>query len=118
MAAAAGRPVMLDFYADWCVSCKEMERYTFTDPEVQAALTDAVLLKADVTANDEQDQAMLARFEIFGPPTIAFWDRTGIERANFRVVGFMPAKEFTNVVKLALQSAVESSPTDEPRSPT
>jgi thiol:disulfide interchange protein DsbD len=102
-AAAEGRPVMLDFYADWCVSCKEMERYTFTDPEVQAALADAVLLKADVTANNEQDQALLARFEIFGPPTIAFWDQNGNERSNFRVVGYMPAKEFAAVVNLALQ---------------
>jgi len=102
-AATEGRPVMLDFYADWCVSCKEMERYTFTDPEVQAALADAVLLKADVTANNEQDQALLARFEIFGPPTIAFWDQNGNERSNFRVVGYMPAKEFAAVVNLALQ---------------
>jgi thiol:disulfide interchange protein DsbD len=102
-AAAEGRPVMLDFYADWCVSCKEMERYTFTDPQVQAALADAVLLKADVTANNEQDQALLARFEIFGPPTIAFWDQNGNERSNFRVVGYMPAKEFAAVVNLALQ---------------
>ncbi|MFZ9993239.1 MAG: protein-disulfide reductase DsbD [Steroidobacteraceae bacterium] len=101
-AAAAGRPVMLDFYADWCVSCKEMERDTFTDDEVQAALSDAVLLKADVTANDEADQALLQRFEIFGPPTIAFWDRSGAERANFRVVGFMPPEDFAVVIQLAL----------------
>jgi thiol:disulfide interchange protein DsbD len=100
-AAAAGRPVMLDFYADWCVSCKEMERYTFTDPAVHAALEGAVLLKADVTANDEADQALLRRFEIFGPPTIAFWGSDGVERANFRVVGFMPAAEFARVATLA-----------------
>src|SRR5690606_29948447 len=72
-ASAAGKPVMLDFYADWCVSCKEMERYTFPDPGVQAALAGAVLLKADVTKNDADDQALLERFEIFGPPTIAFF---------------------------------------------
>ncbi len=101
-AAAEGRPVMLDFYADWCVSCKEMERDTFTDDEVQAALSDAVLLKADVTANDADDQALLQRFEIFGPPTIAFWDRSGAERANFRVVGFMPPEDFAAVIQLAL----------------
>ena len=101
-AAAAGRPVMLDFYADWCVSCKEMERDTFTDEQVQAALSDAVLLKADVTANDADDQALLQRFEIFGPPTIAFWDRAGAERANFRVVGFMPPEDFAAVIQLAL----------------
>ena len=82
-ASAAGKPVMLDFYADWCVSCKEMEKYTFTDAQVQAALANAVLLQADVTANDEQDKALLARFEIFGPPTIAFFDGDGVERKNF-----------------------------------
>ena len=96
-AAAEGRPAMLDFYADWCVSCKEMERYTFTDTAVQAALANAVLLKADVTANDEADQALLRRFEIFGPPTIAFWGPDGVERKNYRVVGFMKADEFARV---------------------
>jgi thiol:disulfide interchange protein DsbD len=100
-AAAAGRPAMLDFYADWCVSCKEMERYTFTDPNVQRALANAVLLQADVTANDEADQALLRRFEIFGPPTIAFWGTDGVERANYRVVGFMKADEFARVAALA-----------------
>jgi len=96
-AAAGGRPAMLDFYADWCVSCKEMERYTFTDAAVQASLANAVLLKADVTANDEADQALLRRFEIFGPPTIAFWGSDGVERKNYRVVGFMKADEFARV---------------------
>jgi thiol:disulfide interchange protein DsbD len=103
-AAADGRPAMLDFYADWCVSCKEMERYTFTDVAVQAALANAVLLKADVTANDEADQALLRRFEIFGPPTIAFWGRDGIERKNYRVVGFMKADEFARVAAEATGS--------------
>ncbi len=103
-AAADGRPAMLDFYADWCVSCKEMERYTFTDAAVQAALANAVLLKADVTANDEADQALLRRFEIFGPPTIAFWGRDGIERKNYRVVGFMKADEFARVAAEATGS--------------
>jgi thiol:disulfide interchange protein DsbD len=96
-AAAAGRPAMLDFYADWCISCKEMERYTFTDPEVQRVLANAVLLKADVTANDEADQALLRRFGIFGPPTIAFWRPDGTEPVNYRVVGFMAAPEFARV---------------------
>ncbi|MBU6377936.1 MAG: protein-disulfide reductase DsbD [Gammaproteobacteria bacterium] len=100
-AAAAGRPAMLDFYADWCVSCKEMERYTFSDPAVQRALERAVLLKADVTANDEADQALLRRFGIFGPPTIAFWAPDGVERPNYRVVGFMKADEFARVATLA-----------------
>jgi thiol:disulfide interchange protein DsbD len=103
-AAAEGRPAMLDFYADWCVSCKEMERYTFTDAAVQAALANAVLLKADVTANDEADQALLRRFEIFGPPTIAFWGRDGVERKNYRVVGFMKADEFARVAAEATGS--------------
>ncbi len=99
-AAATGRPAMLDFYADWCVSCKEMERYTFSDVEVQRALADAVLLKADVTANDEADQALLRRFKIFGPPTIAFWGRDGVENKATRVVGFMKAEEFARVAAL------------------
>ncbi len=93
-ASVAGKPVMLDFYADWCVSCKEMEKYTFSEPEVQAVLSQAVLLKADVTKNDAEDQALLKRFEIFGPPTIAFFGADGIERKNFRLVGFTPAERF------------------------
>jgi thiol:disulfide interchange protein DsbD len=103
-AAAAGRPVMLDFYADWCVSCKEMEKYTFTDSGVQAALANAVLLQADVTANDADDQALLKRFEIFGPPTIAFFGVDGVERKNFRLVGFVPADRFREHVKAAFAS--------------
>jgi thiol:disulfide interchange protein DsbD len=100
-ATAAGRPVMLDFYADWCASCKEMEKLTFTDAQVQAALANAVLLQADVTANDEHDKALLNRFEIFGPPTIAFFGRDGVERKNFRLVGFAPAPRFAEHVKAA-----------------
>jgi thiol:disulfide interchange protein DsbD len=100
-ATAAGKPVMLDFYADWCVSCKEMDRFTFTDAAVQAALAGAVLLQADVTANDDADKALLARFEIFGPPTIAFFGADGVERKNFRLVGFSPAPRFAEHVKAA-----------------
>jgi thiol:disulfide interchange protein DsbD len=103
-ATAAGKPVMLDFYADWCTSCKEMERYTFNDAAVQAELAGAVLLQADVTANDEADKALLARFEIFGPPTIAFFGRDGVERKNFRLVGFAPAPRFAEHVKSAFAS--------------
>lgn len=101
-AAAQGRPVMLDFYADWCVSCKEMEKYTFTDEGVQSTLSDAVLLQADVTANDAADQALLKRFGIFGPPTIAFFGPDGTERSNYRVVGYMKAAEFERVAREAI----------------
>jgi thiol:disulfide interchange protein DsbD len=100
-AAAAGRPVMLDFYADWCVSCKEMEHYTFPDPGVRAALGDAVLLQADVTANDAEDQALLQHFGILGPPTIVFFDAAGRERPEYRVVGFKKAAEFRGLVSSA-----------------
>jgi len=101
-AREAARPVMLDFYADWCVSCKEMERYTFTDAQVQAALADTVLLQVDVTANNEQDQALLKHFGIYGPPTIAFYGPDGIERRNYRVVGYMKAAEFATLARAAI----------------
>jgi thioredoxin:protein disulfide reductase len=104
-AAAAGKPVMLDFYADWCVSCKEMEKYTFPDPAVRGVLDRVVLLRADVTANDEQDQALLKRFGIFGPPTIAFYGVDGEERGRYRVVGFMKAAEFAPLAAEAVGSA-------------
>jgi thiol:disulfide interchange protein DsbD len=100
-AQSAGRPLMLDFYADWCVSCKEMEERTFTDEGVQAELVRAVLLQADVTANDEADQALLKRFGILGPPTIVFFGTDGAERADYRVVGFKPADEFRRHVARA-----------------
>lgn len=103
-ASAAGKPVMLDFYADWCASCKEMEKYTFPDPQVQALLAGAVLLQADVTKNDDDDRALLNRFEIFGPPTIAFFGSDGVERKNFRLVGFSPAPRFAEHLKAAFAS--------------
>ncbi len=90
-ASASGKAVMVDFYADWCVSCIEMEHKTFTVPEVQAALKDTVLLQADVTKNDDEDKALYAPLRIVGPPTIAFYGADGKERRNFRVVGFMEA---------------------------
>jgi thiol:disulfide interchange protein DsbD len=105
--AQAGRSVMLDFYADWCVSCKEMEHYTFTEAEVQDALANTTLLQADVTRNDADDQALLRHFEIFGPPTIAFYGADGMERRNFRVVGFMKAAEFAAVVRQAVAPAAK-----------
>lgn len=94
LAAASERTVMLDFYADWCVSCKEMEHFTFTDLAVQAALSATVLLQADVTANDEVDQALMRRFGIFGPPTIVFFDRQGSEVRAGRVIGYVPPDDF------------------------
>jgi thiol:disulfide interchange protein DsbD len=93
-ASAAHQPVMLDFYADWCVSCKEMERDTFSRPEVRTALAHVRLLRADVTANSADDQQLLQRFQIYGPPTIAFYDSQGQERREFRVVGYMKADDF------------------------
>jgi thiol:disulfide interchange protein DsbD len=95
IAAAQGRPVMLDFYADWCVSCKEMERNTFSDGKVLARLKNALLLQADVTANDDEDSALLQRFQIFGPPAILFFDRQGREQGDFRVTGYQDAAQFT-----------------------
>lgn len=100
-ATAANKTVMLDFYADWCVSCKEMEKYSFTDTAVQSALANSVLLQADVTANNDNDQALLKRFGIFGPPTIAFFVN-GQEQRNYRVVGYMPAEKFAPHVNAAL----------------
>ena len=108
-ARAAGKPVMLDFYADWCVSCKEMEKYTFSDKAVQAALSNAVLLHADVTRNDELDQALLRHFGIFGPPTIAFYGPDGQERPNFRVVGYMKAADFAALARQAFASTLSAS---------
>ncbi|MCG8426419.1 MAG: protein-disulfide reductase DsbD [Chromatiales bacterium] len=102
-ASAAGKPTMLDFYADWCVSCKEMERYTFSDPAVINALEGVVLLQADVTANDEVDQALMqGHFGIPGPPSIMFYGRDGQERKNYRVVGFMDAEKFAPHVQKAI----------------
>jgi len=90
----AGKSVMLDFYADWCVSCKEMEAFTFTDAQVQARLDNVELIQADVTANDADDQALLKHFGLFGPPAIIFYTPTGAEVRNGRLVGFMDAEKF------------------------
>jgi thiol:disulfide interchange protein DsbD len=103
-ASARGQTVMLDFYADWCVSCKEMEKYTFSDPRVIEALQETLLLQADVTANDAEDQALLQdHFGLPGPPAIMFYGADGQERKNYRVVGFKPADEFAEHVGNALR---------------
>jgi len=91
---ANGKIVMLDFYADWCVSCKELERFTFGDAKVQARLRDVVLLQADVTANSEEDKALLKKFGLFGPPGIIFFDKSGKELGNARVIGYEPPEKF------------------------
>ena len=102
IAAANGKTVMLDFYADWCVSCKEMERYTFTDPAVQSRLAGMVKVQADVTANTAEHKALLKRFRLFGPPGIVFFDPAGREIQGVRVIGFQPAGKFAAVLDQAL----------------
>ena len=92
---AKGRPVMLDLYADWCVACKEFEKYTFSNPQVQQALGNTVLLQADVTANSAQDIALLKHLQVLGLPTILFFDAQGKEHPDARVTGFMDAATFS-----------------------
>ncbi|HEU0234167.1 MAG TPA: protein-disulfide reductase DsbD [Gallionella sp.] len=101
IAQARGQAVMLDFYADWCVSCKEMERFTFADAAVQAKLKPVLLLQADVTANSEADQAMLKRFGLYGPPAILFFDAQGRELGDFRVTGYQDAARFLQSLQTA-----------------
>ncbi|HAT1566733.1 protein-disulfide reductase DsbD [Citrobacter freundii] len=92
---AKGRPVMLDLYADWCVACKEFEKYTFSNPQVQQALGNTVLLQADVTANNAQDVALLKHLQVLGLPTILFFDAEGKEHPEARVTGFIDAATFS-----------------------
>jgi len=96
----AGRPVMLDFYADWCVSCKEMERYTFSDPAIAQKMSRALLLKADVTANSADDRELLKRFRLFGPPGTIFFDAAGRELEGVRVIGFQDAERFARTLEV------------------
>jgi thiol:disulfide interchange protein DsbD len=92
---------MLDFYADWCVSCKEMEAFTFTDTRVRAQLDRMLLLQADVTANNDADKALLKRYSLFGPPGIIFFDAQGREIRGLRVIGYQDAERFLKTLELA-----------------
>jgi thiol:disulfide interchange protein DsbD len=101
-ARAASKPVILDFYADWCVSCKEMEAFTFTDPKVAARMNQAILLQTDVTDNDNKDKELLRKFSLYGPPAIIFYTPDGEELTNARVVGYMNAEKFGNHLDIVL----------------
>src|SRR5450830_315598 len=94
LAQTGGKPALLDFYADWCVSCKEMEKFTFTDARVREQFSQMVLLQIDVTANNADDKAMLKRFQLFGPPGIILFDRQGRELPGKRVIGYQNADQF------------------------
>jgi thiol:disulfide interchange protein DsbD len=99
VAKSDGKIVMLDFYADWCVSCKEMERFTFADPAVQGKLKSAIVLQADVTANSAADKELLKKFGLYGPPAILFFDVNGREMNDFRVVGYQDVATFSATLK-------------------
>ncbi|HET7174583.1 MAG TPA: protein-disulfide reductase DsbD [Gammaproteobacteria bacterium] len=101
LTAAAGKPVMLDFSAAWCVACKELDHDTYSDPRVQAALKGVVLLQADVTAWDEDDKALCKRFGIYGPPGVMFFGRDGQELAQDRLVGYKDADDFLKILQSA-----------------
>jgi thiol:disulfide interchange protein DsbD len=98
-ASANHQPVMLDFYADWCISCKEMEAYTLTDPKVKQALTGFVLLQADVTKNSDDDKALLAKFNLIGPPAILFFGADSQENPAHRVIGYQDVETFIKTLQ-------------------
>jgi thiol:disulfide interchange protein DsbD len=100
-AKGAGKPAMLDFYADWCVSCKEMEKFTFTNPEVRAALGSFVLLQADVTANDDTDQALMKLYNIVAPPDTLFFGANGFEKHELQLTGPEGADKFLKRIAAA-----------------
>ena len=107
LAGANGKPVVLDFYADWCVSCKEMDRFTFSDPRVANKLAGMQLLRADVTANNAEDKALLKRFGLFGPPATIFFDDHGNELPGTRVIGFEPSNQFLTSLARAMRPATQ-----------
>jgi thiol:disulfide interchange protein DsbD len=109
-AATDGKTVMLDFYADWCVECKRMEKTTFEDPKIVAMLSDSVLLQADVTAFDGTDEALVRHFSLYGPPAILFFDRDGRERPGVRMIGYMNAEAFAGHLEMALGIKAPESP--------
>ena len=103
---------MLDFYADWCVSCKELEQFTFADAGVKRALENVVLIQADVTDNSPEEIALLNRFKLFGPPGIIFFNKTGQEIAPLKVIGYQPPEDFIKVLnKLNSLGDDECNPT-------
>jgi thiol:disulfide interchange protein DsbD len=94
-AKSKGQGVMLDFYADWCVACKEYEAFTFSDAAVQKRLANTLLLQADVTANNAQDKALMKRFALFGPPAIVFFDgQSAVADISYKVVGYEKTADF------------------------
>ena len=105
-ASAAGKPVFVDFYADWCVYCKQLDKETFPDSTVQAALGDFVLLKADVTENDELDKALLKHLGLIGPPALLFYDTSGNEHRNFRIISFIEAEKLVSHIALFKESSL------------
>jgi thiol:disulfide interchange protein DsbD len=107
--ASAGRPVMLDFYADWCVSCREMEAFTFSDEAVRAKLDEMLLLQVDVTKNTPEDRELLKRFALFGPPGIIFFDAQGRELRGLRVIGYQNAERFLETLERATSTPPSTS---------
>lgn len=109
LSQADGKVLILDFYADWCISCKEMEKYTFSDSEVAAQLSSFRLVQADVTENNDADKALLQRFNLLGPPAILFFLPNGKEATPFRVMGFMQAEDFSSVLSQVGKGSANAS---------